>query len=233
MTELSRPQFEEGWTSGREFTPEDAWLDLIHLADSAGVLPVVSFTDRWLWKNTEVADFFTALGRHGHLRPHDSTHWRLTYQAQDRGLVDDYEDVWKIYPKRVAKQKGYHAYAATRKGRNGDPPVTARVLYDATLRYAIARKDEDTSEFILHPGTFFGPDERWKEKHKPKTNSKTKGAKQWSRPTSRDLTKDPQAGTAKSRGPKKRTPDQGRKPKPTPKRPRKKRPRKDDPLGDL
>ena len=229
MTELSRPHFEEGWTSGREFTPEDAWLDLIHLADSAGVLPVVSFTDRWLWKNAEVADFFTALGRHGHLRPHDPTRWRLTYQAQDRGLVDDYEDVWKIYPKRVAKQKGYHAYAATRKGRDGGPPIPARTLYDATLRYSIARKDEDM-EFILHPGTFFGPDERWKEKHKPKTNSKTKGTKGWSRPTSRDLTKIPGGQTkGPSPNPKKSPP----KKRTTPKNPRKKTPKKEDPLGDL
>ena len=229
MTELARPRFEETWTSGREFTPEDAWLDLIHLADSAGVLPVVSFTDRWLWKNAEVADFFTALGRHGHLRPHDPTRWRLTYQAQDRGLVDDYEDVWKIYPKRVAKQKGYHAYAATRKGRDGGPPIPARTLYDATLRYSIARKDEDM-EFILHPGTFFGPDERWKEKHKPKTNSKTKGTKGWSRPTSRDLTKIPGGQTkGPSPNPKKSPP----KKRTTPKNPRKKTPKKEDPLGDL
>ena len=229
MTELARPQFEETWTSGREFAPEEAWLDLIHLADSAGVLPVVSFTDRWLWKNAEVADFFTALGKHGHLRPHDPTHWRLTYQAQDRGLVDDYEDVWKIYPKRVAKQKGYHAYAATRKGRDGGPPIPARTLYDATLRYSIARKDEDM-EFILHPGTFFGPDERWKEKHKPKTNSKTKGTKGWSRPTSRDLTKIPGGQTkGPSPNPKKSPP----KKRTTPKNPRKKTPKKEDPLGDL
>ena len=232
MTELARPRFEEWAEMVGEFTPEEAWLDLIHLADSAGVLPVLSFTDRWRWKNTEVADFFTALGRHGHLRPHDATRWRLAYQAQERGLQDDFEEVWKIYPRKVAKQKGYHAYAATRKGRNGDPPVTARTLYDATQRYAIARKDED-AEFILHPGTFFGVDERWKEKHKPKTNSKTKGTKGWSRPTSRDLTKAPQAGTATSRGRKKRTPDQGKKPKPTPKNPRKKKPPKKDPLGDL
>lgn len=229
MTELARPQFEETWTSGREFTPEEAWLDLIHLADSAGVLPVVSFTDRWLWKNAEVADFFTALGRHGHLRPHDPTRWRLTYQAQDRGLVDDYEDVWKIYPKRVAKQKGYHAYAATRKGRDGGPPIPARTLYDATLRYSIARKDEDM-EFILHPGTFFGPDERWKEKHKPKTNNKTEGTKGWSRPTSRDLTKIPGGQTkGPSPNPKKSPP----KKRTTPKNPRKKTPKKEDPLGDL
>jgi hypothetical protein len=212
--------------------PGAAWIDLLRLADLGGVLPVISYTERWGWQNAEVADFFTTLERCGHLRAYDRTTWSLTYQIQDPGLTEDFDLVWKIYPKRVAKQKGYHAYSATRKGRNGDPPVTARLLFEATQRYAFARQGEE-GEFTLNPATFFGPDERWKEKHKPKTNSKTKGQKGWSRPTSRDLTKAPQAGTATSRGRKKRTPDQGTKPKPRPRNPRKKSPPKEDPLGDL
>lgn len=228
MTDLSRPQFEEGWaTEGEPLTPAEGWLDLLQLADVAGVLPVISYTERWGWQNAEVADFFTALQRHGHLRPYDKTTWALTYQGQDPGFTEDFELVWKIYPKRVAKQKGYHAYAATRKGRNGDPPVSARTLFEATERYAFSRQGEE-AEFTMHSSTFFGVDERWKEKHKPKTNSKTKGTKGWSRPTSRDLTKGPQAGTAKSPGRKKKAP-----PKPPPKNPRKKSPKKDDPLGNL
>jgi len=230
VTDLSRRTFETwpAWTEDRTFTPGEAWLDLVRLGDVGGVLPVISYTERWGWQNAEVADFFTTLERRGHLRPYDKTTWALTYQVQDPGLTEDFELVWKIYPKRVAKQKGYHAYAATRKGRNGDPPVKARLLFEATERYAFARQGEE-AEFTLHPATFFGPDERWKEKHKPKTNSKAKGQKGWSRPTSRDLTKTaPQAGTGTSRGRKKRTPDQGVKPK----NPRKKKPTK-DPLSDL
>jgi hypothetical protein len=231
VTDLSRPHFEVWtvWVEGAQFTPGEAWLDLLRLGDVDGVLPVTSYTDRWSWQNAEVADFFTALQRHGHLRAHDKTTWALTYQGQDPGVTEDFELVWKIYPKRVAKQKGFHAYAATRKGRNGDPPVTARLLFEATERYAFARQGEE-AEFTLHPATFFGPDERWKEKHKPKTNSQAKGTKGWSRPTSRDLTKSsPPTGTAKSRS-RKRTPPT---PKPRPKNPRKKSPPKDDPLGSL
>ena len=230
MTELSRSHFAKVWAEeGEPYSPGEAWLDLLQVANAGGVLPIISYTERWGWQNAEVADFFTTLERRGHVRAYDKTTWCLTYQVQDPGLNEDYELIWKIYPKRVAKQKGYHAYAATRKGRNGKPGVTARRLYDATLKYAQARRGED-SEFIMHPSTFFGPDERWKEKHKAKTNSKTKGTKGWSRPTSRDLTKIPGAKT-KGRSPttKKAPP----KKKATPKNPRKKGPRKDDPLGSL
>lgn len=226
MTDLSRPKSAEWAEMAGAFTPAESWLDLLQLADVAGVLPVISYTERWGWQNAEVADFFTALQRHGHLRPYDKTTWALTYQGQDPGFTEDFELVWKIYPKRVAKQKGYHAYAATRKGRNGAPPVSARLLFEATERYAFSRQGQE-AEFTMHSSTFFGVDERWKEKHKPKTNSKAR-PKEWSRPTTRDLTKAPQAGTAKSRGPKKKTPA-----KPAPKKnPRKKKPTK-DPLADL
>ena len=226
---LSRASFGDGWIGGREFTPEEAWLDLIQLADLAGVLPVASYTERWSWKNAEVGDFFTALQRHGHIRPHDKNRWCLCYQGQDVGLVDEYEQVWLIYPKRVAKQKGYHAYAATRKGRNGKPGASARALFEATSKYAHARHDEE-AQYIMNPDTFFGTSERWKEKVTPRTNTKSKGKQQWKKPTSRDLTKIPGVQT-KGRSP---TPKKSpAKKKTTPKNPRKKSPAKDDPLGNL
>lgn len=74
----------------------------------------------------------------------------------------------------------------------------------------------------MNPETFFGTSERWKEKHEPRTNSKTKGKKQWSKPTSRDLTQIP-GGRTKGRSPTKP-------PKSKKKTTRKK---KDDPLGNL
>ncbi len=225
---LSRVSFGDGWIGGREFTPEEAWLDLIQLADLAGVLPVVSLTERWGWDMDRVHRFFKALQKHGHIRPHDKNLWCLCYQGQDVRLLDEYEQVWRIYPKRVAKQKGYHAYSATRKGRNGKPGVSARLLFEAAVKYAGARHDEE-AQYIMNPDTFFGTSERWKEKVTPRTNTKSKGKQQWKRPTSRDLTKTPEAQT-KGRSPtKKRTQTSPMKKKPPPK----KTPRKKDPLGDL
>lgn len=221
---ISRDSFGDGWTDGREFTPEEAWLDLIQLADLAGVLPVVSYAERWAWKNTEVGDFFTALQRHGHIRPHDKNRWSICYQGQG-ALVDEYEQVWRIYPKRVAKQKGLHAYSATRKGRNGKPGVSARKLFNATLNYAKVRQGED-AQYLMNPETFFGTSERWKEKVIARTNTKAKGKQQWKRPTSRDLTKTPEVQT-KGRSPSTKSPPRKKSP------PKKSPPKKSDPLGDL
>lgn len=232
-TKVERASFEApSWLDDRAFTPLEAWLDLLAMATGEGIVTVLPYQERWAWKGTEVADFFTTLQRRGHLRPHDKTHWCITFQSQADGhLQREFAAIWKIYPKKVAKQKGYHAYCATRKGRKGAKPVTARRLMKATVAYAIARKGE-SDEFTMHASTFFGTDNRWKEK--PRTNSKPKGNSQWAKPTSRDLTKDiPPSGTAKSPGRKKRTPDQGAKPKPRPKNPRKKSPPKHDPLGSL
>jgi hypothetical protein len=198
------------------------------MATSSGIFTVLPYQERWGWKGTEVADFFTTLQRRGHIRAHDKTHWCITFQSQGEGHLErEFDAIWKIYPKKVAKKKGLHAYAATRKGRAGVKPVSARRLMKATVSYAVARKDE-SDEFTMHASTFFGTDNRWKEK--PRTNSKAKGNSQWARPTSRDLTKDiPPTGTATNRGRKKKTSP----PRAAPKNPRKKSPKKSDPLADL
>jgi hypothetical protein len=207
------------------FTPLEAWLDLLNVANSEGIVTILPYQERWDWKGTEVADFFTTLQRRGHLRAHDKTHWCITFQSQGDGHLErEFEAIWKIYPLKIARKKGYHAYCATRKGRKGVKPVSARRLMKATVSYVVARKDE-SDEFTMHASTFFGPDNRWKEK--PRTNSKPKGKPQWARPTSRDLTKGPQTGTTNSQS-RKKTP-----PTPRKKSPRKKSPRKSDPLSDL
>lgn len=214
---------------GEPFTLHEAWLDLLHAATDDGLIPIHPFTERWSWERDRVQQFFRKLEAKDHIRAYDASRWCLISQVQEESLALEYEHIWSIYPKRVAKRKGYHAYAATRKGRPKDeePIVSARILYMATKAYAKSREGED-QEFTMHPATFFGTDYRWRDK--PKTNSKPKGKNQWSRPTNRDLTKAPQAGTAKSRGPKTRTPAT---PPPKKKSPRKKSPKKNDPLADL
>ena len=228
MTEIPRSSFELGWAGlGQEFTPQEAWLDILQLADTRGVIPILPYMERWSWPLIEVSSFFTRLQTRGHISVESKTQWRIIFQVQERDLKQDYEEVWKLYPRKVAKQKGYHAYAAARKGsRKDSKPTEARSLFEATKRYARARAGED-EQYTMHASVFFGPDERWKEKHiKPKTNSQSKGNSQWAKPTSRDLTKDiPPTGTATSRGRKKASPPR----KAAPKNPRKKK----DPLANL
>ena len=219
----------------REFTAQEAWLDLIQLADESGVIDILSFTERWRWERDQVQQFFRRLEAKDHIRAYDASRWCLISQVQEESLVLEYEHIWRLYPKKVAKRKGFHAYAATRKGRpkEKEPIVSARILYMATKSYAKSRDGQD-AQYTLNPDTFFGPDYRWREK--PRTNSETKGKKQWSRPTSRDLTKIPGAQT-KARSPKKNPPK--KKATTTTKSPRRKTPTrkrspvKDDPLGNL
>jgi hypothetical protein len=226
--EIPRSTFELGWAGlGGELTPQEAWLDLIQLADSAGVLPVVSLTERWQWEMDRVHRFFKKLESNGHIRAHDANRWCLMFQVQENSHAQEYEHIWRIYPRRVARKKGYHAYAATRKGRTKEkePPVSARVLYMATKAYAEAREGKN-AEYTMNPDTFFGIDYRWREK--PRTNSETKRTQPWKRSTKRDLTKTPGARTTgRSPTPKKKSPPRK---KATPKSPRKK---KQDPLADL
>ena len=206
---------------GEAFTTHEAWLDLLHAATDDGVIPIHPFTERWGWSMAAVEKFFKRLASHDHIRPHNKTEWCLIFQAQATDLVQDYEHVWRIYPKRVAKRKGLHAYTATRKGREGGPPVSALALYEATKKYAKAREGEE-AEFILNPATFFGPDERWKERHTARTNSHAKGkSDKWTRPK-RDLTK--------TRGATTKAPTPTKKRRAAPKNPTRK---KDDPLADL
>ena len=212
-----------------EFTPQEAWLDLIQLADESGVIDILSFTERWSWERDQVQRFFRKLESKDHLRAYDASRWCLVFQVQEESLTLEYEHIWRIYPLRVAKRKGFHAYSATRKGRpkEKEPIVSARILYMATKVYAKSRDGKD-AQYTMQPATFFGPDYRWRDK--PRTNSQTKGSQKWSKPTSRDLTKTPGAQTkARSQSTKKSPP----KKRATPKTPRKKSPRKDDPLGNL
>jgi hypothetical protein len=69
----------------------------------------------------------------------------------------DFEKCWKVYPRKKEKQRAHRAYIATR--RKG---ATAGILIRATQAYA---KSVEGSEerFIKHGGTFFGPDEPWKD----------------------------------------------------------------------
>ncbi|MCK5649798.1 MAG: hypothetical protein KAJ42_00405 [Gemmatimonadetes bacterium] len=229
--EIDRSAFARVWaTEGEPYNHQEAWLDILQLADRRGVIPILPYMERWGWPLVEVSSFFTRLQTRGHISVESKTQWRIIFQAQERDLKQDYEEVWKLYPRKVAKQKGYHAYAAARKGsRKDSKPTEARALFEATKRYARARAGED-EQYTMHASVFFGPDERWKEKHKAKTNSQAKGNSQWARPTSRDLTKDiPPTGTATSRGRKKTSPPK----KAAPKNPRKKSPPKADPLGSL
>ena len=70
---------------------------------------------------------------------------------------EDFEVVWRIYPRRDNKIGGYKAYCASlNKG------ALKEDLLLATKKYSESRVGKDET-FTLYAKTFFGPSERWRE----------------------------------------------------------------------
>jgi hypothetical protein len=77
----------------------------------------------------------------------------------------DFESVWSIYPRKVAKAAARRAYTARRRAG-----VPAETLLSATRNYADATVGTP-ERFVMHAATFFGPDERWRESLEPRNES--------------------------------------------------------------
>jgi len=72
---------------------------------------------------------------------------------------EDFEAVWKLYPRKRNRKGAYKAYVTRR--RSG---IEAGELERATIGYARHVKLEGTEErYVLHGATFYGPNERWRE----------------------------------------------------------------------
>lgn len=84
------------------------------------------------------------------------------------GYTEEFEIIWKAYPKRAGgnpKKSAFKAYNARRKeGVTHDELLAGVERYNA---YAKAEGKEGT-EYIMHGSTFFGPNERWKDEYATK-----------------------------------------------------------------
>ena len=77
--------------------------------------------------------------------------------AKSEPYSNDFEDLWKLYPRKIEKKKSLRAYTARRReGSSHDDLLTA------TKNYAEACKGKD-QKYIKHAATFFGPDEPWRD----------------------------------------------------------------------
>lgn len=72
-------------------------------------------------------------------------------------FIEEFEEIWAIYPRRVNKKETYKKYVATRARG-----VPFEVLIHAAKEYA-ARQVGQEERFTLHGSTFFGPNERWRD----------------------------------------------------------------------
>ena len=81
------------------------------------------------------------------------------------GYPDEFEAVWRIYPKREGsnpKKRAHKAWLA--RIREG---IDHQVLMDAVANYRVFcdQKGSTGSSFVMQAATFFGPDERWKDEY--------------------------------------------------------------------
>lgn len=70
---------------------------------------------------------------------------------------DDFESLWKLYPRKVNKSGSAKAYCTARKRG-----ATHEELMTATKNYALERTGQE-ERFTLHAQTFFGPNDRWRD----------------------------------------------------------------------
>jgi hypothetical protein len=83
----------------------------------------------------------------------------LTQRRKNKkvGYSADFDEVWKSYPRRINKAGAYKAYCSTIKRGS-----SVCDLFNAVEAYAAQRIGQDEA-YTLHPATFFGPDERWRD----------------------------------------------------------------------
>ena len=73
---------------------------------------------------------------------------------------DEYEKIYELYPaNNGSKKAGWRKWAATR--RKG---VSKEDLIKAVKNYAkVCEREDRDKKYVKHIGTFFGPDEHWRE----------------------------------------------------------------------
>jgi len=72
-------------------------------------------------------------------------------------FLAEFEEVWAAYPRKIGRKKAYDQFVT--RMRAGHPFAEIR---EAVSNYAGVRRGQD-SAFTLHPATFWGPAERWKD----------------------------------------------------------------------
>lgn len=96
-------------------------------------------------------------------------------------LAAEFEKIWDIYPKRIAKADGLEHYNARRK-----EGVSFRVLLAAAKAYKADRRGED-AKFTILAKTFFGTKHRYLDYDGKANGSPERKDGKWAPPMTRDL----------------------------------------------
>lgn len=90
--------------------------------------------------------------------------------------TEDFEQFWRLYPRRIDKAKAFRAWNARLKDK-----IDPNIIVQATVNYSKYCKVQRTEErFIKHPSTFIGPDKPFEEFIDRNLPGQTNGPKSWS-----------------------------------------------------
>jgi hypothetical protein len=98
-------------------------------------------------------------GRTGAARTVSTRQLTVSEPSTACGYPHDFESAWGFYPKRpgASKPAAFKAWSAS-LARGGNPTQ----MLDGAVAYAKhCAAQEKPPQFVLHPKTFFGPDEHW------------------------------------------------------------------------
>ena len=80
-----------------------------------------------------------------------------THRYEPDSFEEDFDECWKIYPRKIARKVALKAYQSRRRAN-----ATKTALLIATQNFAKAMANEGRPlDKIMHGGTFYGPSERW------------------------------------------------------------------------
>jgi len=80
-----------------------------------------------------------------------------TAKRERQQYPEEFNAIWKVYPRKLNKGGAYKAYRAVIK--QGASHVDVMRAVEA---YALSRKGE-SEQYTMHGATFFGPNDRWKD----------------------------------------------------------------------
>lgn len=100
--------------------------------------------------------------------------------ANKEDYTSEFEEWWKIYPRKVNKIDAFAKYKARLKEGYGHSTLMAA----AETYAAIVKKTHKEKQFILHPETFLGPSLRFKDymPEEPEPESETQSTDSWANP---------------------------------------------------
>lgn len=113
-------------------------------------------------------------GREGEGKEHSCPKTDVSGRVRSEEYRSEFEDAWKVYPRKVDKQEAFKAYQARRRDRA--VTASAEQLMASAQNYADHIHDTGAEErYIKHGATFWGPNRPYLEWLEPRKSTPKAG----------------------------------------------------------